>query len=182
MKKIAIAGSHGVGKTTLAFALADSFEHQKVVVNSQIARTLIKNGYPLGKEAATGSYIRYIIEQLQAERTVEGCSVFISDRTLLDPLAYAIVNKKYIGSSVPDSMIELLKAVWLLEAQQYDLYVFVPIEFDMQPDGIRPEGEDYRHKLDEQIRSLLDEYKVGYIKVSGTVKERVAQVYEAACI
>lgn len=179
MKKIAIAGSHGVGKTTLVSMLADSLEHQKVVINSQIARTLIKNGYPLGRAATAESYIQYIISQLRAEQIPRECDVFISDRTLLDPLAYAIVNKEYARSKVPDSMIDLLSAVWLTELQQYDLYVFVPIEFDMQSDGIRPEGKDYREKVSEQIRSLLDEYKVNYISVSGTPGERNAQVCNA---
>lgn len=179
MKKIAIAGSHGVGKTTLAYALSNSLGHEKVTVNSQVARTLIKNGYPLGRDATEESYIRYIISQLQAEQVSKECGVFISDRTLLDPLAYAIVNRELIGSSVPDSIIDLLRAVWLLELRQYNLYVFVPVEFGMQSDGIRPEGETYREKVGEQIHLLLDEYGVDYITVSGTTAHRAAQVCEA---
>lgn len=179
MKKIAIAGSHGVGKTTLVFSLADSLKHQKVVVSNQIARTLIKNGYPLGKAATTESYIQYIISQLKAEQISMEYDVFISDRTLLDPLAYAIVNKEYAESNVPDNIIDLLRAVWSMELQQYDLYVFVPIEFDMQSDGVRPEGKDYQEKISEQIRLLLDEHQVDYITVSGTPNERTTQVCKA---
>lgn len=182
MKKIAIAGTHGVGKTTLAYSLMKSSNYDFVVVNSQIARTLIRNGYPLGKEATVESYIQYIIAQLRAEQEVEKCDLFISDRTLLDPLAYAIVNRKYAKSEVSTSMksiIELLKRVWLLELQQYDMYVFVPIEFPMQSDGIRPEDEEYRAKVEEQMVLLLDENCVNHITVSGSVEERNAQVHDA---
>lgn len=179
MKRIAITGTHGVGKTTLAHSLKSSFEDLTVVLNCQIARTLIKNGYSLGKEATAESYIQYVIAQLRAEQISEECDLFISDRTLLDPLAYAIVNREYIGSSVPESIIEMLKSIWLLESKQYDLYVFVPIEFDMPADGIRPEGEEYRKKIEAQMYSLLNEYNVNYITVSGTLIDRNTQVYEA---
>lgn len=178
-KKIAITGTHGVGKTTLANSLTNSFENLKVILNSKIARTLIKNGYPLGREATTESYIQYVIAQLRAEQTAEECDLFISDRTLLDPLAYALVNREYVGSSVSSSTIEMLKMIWLLELKQYDLYVFVPIEFSMQADGIRPEGEDYRKRVEMQIYSLLNEYKVNYITVTGTLKDRNTQAYKA---
>lgn len=179
MKKIAIAGTHGVGKTTLAYSLAENFNHLVVKLNSQLARSLIKKGYPLGQEATMESYIQYVIAQLRAEQELEKCDIFISDRTLLDPLAYAIVNYEYIDSNVPTSIIEMLKRIWLLELQQYDLYVFVPIEFAMQSDGIRPENEDYRKKVQEQMLFLLEENNVNYIKVSGTSVERTAQVTKA---
>ena len=153
-----------------------SSNSHSVVVNSQIARSLIKNGYPLGKEATVQSYIQYIIAQLCAEEELKECDIFISDRTLLDPLAYAIVNKKYVNSKVPSDIIELLKRVWLLELQQYDLYVFVPIEFPMPSDGVRPEDDEYRAKVEKQMITLLDENQVKYITVSGSCEKRVAQV------
>lgn len=179
MKRIAIAGTHGVGKTSLAHALIDSLPDLRVTLNSQIARTLIKKGYPLGREATPESYIQYVISQLQAEQLSEKCDLFISDRTLLDPLAYAIVNRDFSGSNVPESIIELLKSIWLLELQQYDLYVFVPIEFDMRSDGVRPEGERYRRKVEDQILVLLNKYGVNYLTVSGTLNERNGQVLRA---
>lgn len=179
MKRIAIAGTHGVGKTSLAHALMLSLKDLRVTLSSQIARTLIKNGYPLGREATTESYIQYVIAQLRAEQLAEPCDLFISDRTLLDPLAYALVNRDVVGPSVPESTIELLQSIWLLESQQYDLYVFVPIEFDMHTDGIRPEGEEYRKRVDAQIISLLKEYRINHIVVSGALEERSSQVIQA---
>lgn len=175
MIKVAIAGSHGVGKTTLAYSLADHYNSYEVTLNTQIARSLIKRGYPLGKDATAESYVQYIIAQLSAEQGAAHCDLFISDRTLLDPLSYAIVNSNNIDSTVPQSIIEMLKRIWLLELQQYDLYVFVPIEFSMQKDGVRPEGDDYRVSVEEQMLLLLDENHVNYIRVYGSPDERKAQ-------
>ena len=171
MNKVAIAGSHGVGKTTLAYSLANHFTSLEVILNTQLARSLIKKGYPLGKEASVESYVQYIIAQLRSEQEAEQCDLFISDRTLLDPLSYAMVNSK-MGSAVPQSIIEMIKHIWILELQQYDLYIFVPIEFSMQKDGVRPEGDDYRVSVEEQMISLLDENHVNYIRVYGSPDER----------
>lgn len=179
MKRIAIEGTHGVGKTTLARCLINSFKDLSVTLNSQIARSLIENGYPLGKEATAASYVQYIIAQLRAEEQAKECDLFISDRTLLDPLAYAMVNQESLGSDVPDSIIELLKSAWLLELRQYDLYVFVPIEFAAQADGVRPEGEPYRKEVEKQMLSLLNSNNLNYITVSGSIAKRTNQVREA---
>lgn len=178
MKRIAIVGTHGVGKTSLAHTLANKFTELdlKTIINCQIARTLIKNGYPLGKEATSESYIQYIISQLRAEQSAKECDIFISDRTLLDPLAYAIVNREYVHSNVPDDIIKLLESVWRLELSQYDLYVLVPIEFEMQIDNVRPVDKKYRQRIESQIDLLLNKYLVNHIIVSGTIEDRASQV------
>lgn len=178
MKRIAITGTHGVGKTSLAKTLVKKFTQVdlKTILNSQVARTLIKSGYPLGKEATSESYIQYIISQLYAERCAKECDIFISDRTLLDPLAYAIVNREYVCSVVPDNIIKLLDSVWQLELSQYDLYVLVPIEFEMLKDNVRPVDEKYRERIESQIEFLLNKYLVNHIIVSGTIEERASQV------
>ena len=179
MIKVAIAGSHGVGKTTLASSIVEHYCRLDVTLSSQIARSLIKKGYPLGKDATTKSYVQYIIAQLSAEQEIDKCDLFISDRTLLDPLSYAIVNYNKLGSAVPQSIIEMIKRVWLLELQQYDLYIFVPIEFSMKKDGVRPEGDDYRVLVENQMILLLDENHVNYIRVSGPPEERKIQAVTA---
>ena len=179
MIRVAIAGSHGVGKTTLACSLANHYKDLKVTLNTQIARSLIRKGYPLGKEATAESYVQYIIAQLSAEQDSSNCDLFISDRTLLDPLSYAIVNSKTMDSVVPQSIIEMMKRIWLLELQQYSLYIFVPIEFSMKKDGVRPEDDGYRALVEAQMKQLLEECHVRYIRVSGAPEDRNAQAVEA---
>jgi nicotinamide riboside kinase len=69
----------------------------------------------------------------------------------------------------------MMKRIWLLELQQYSLYIIVPIEFSMQRDGVRPEGNEYRALVESQMAQLLEEYHVRYIRVSGTPEERNTQ-------
>ena len=62
--------------------------------------------------------------------------------------------------------------VWLIEQTRYDLYVYFPIEFPLEIDGIRPSDEQYRKDIDEQIRKLLTKHKINYITVSGDEMQR----------
>lgn len=178
--RIAIVGAHGVGKTTLGQYIAKTLEcSEKIVFNTNIARSLIAKGYPLNKDATTESYIQYIIAQLSAEQSAEFCDFFVSDRTLLDPLAYATVNDKYERSLVPKSIIDMLLHIWLLEQKQYDFYVLVPIEFPMPKDNIRPQDEHYRKMIEEQMIMYLQKYNINYVCVRGTIEERYAAVSAA---
>lgn len=173
MKKIAIVGSHGVGKTSLCHHIMQHYTHQmNVVLNCNLARSLISKGYLLNKEATSESYIQYIIAQLTAEQSLDTCDMFISDRTLLDPLAYETVNSIYEGSLVPQSIRDLLFRVWFLEKDQYDLFIFVPAEFPMPLDQIRPQDEQYRLRVEQQLKRYLDEHKVKYLCVTGSLIQR----------
>lgn len=177
MFRIAVAGSHGVGKSTLCERLQSELKQRGIDVSviSGIARNLIEKGFPLGREATQQSYIHYIVEQLHAERALRGRS-FISDRTLLDPLSYAEVNHALHFPGILSDMIDLLRNVWELESEMYDFYVFVPIEFPMTSDGIRPEGQDYQFQIEQQIKAHLQSHQIRYISVKGTLEQRCDQV------
>jgi nicotinamide riboside kinase len=170
---IAFAGTHGAGKTTLLNQMIKVFDKDvnfKYV--TEVARKIIQRGYPLNQEANTDSYIHYINDQLKAENDIFDSSLFISDRTLLDPLAYALVNRTLPRPYVQGYFIEMLERVWLLEKERYDLYVYFPVEFPMIFDGVRPEDEEYRREVDKMILTLLNKHKVNYIEIHGTPAER----------
>ena len=172
--RIAFTGSHCTGKTTL---LNDIINYcgQDIKINSitEVARKIIDKGYPLNQDANVDSYIHYINDQLNAEKvSMNECDLFISDRTLLDPVAYAIVNSQLPRPYIPEYFIEMMTNVWLLERTRYDLYVYFPIEFPLEIDGIRPIDEQYRSDIDERIQLLLNKHKINYVTVSGNKVQR----------
>lgn len=172
--KIAFTGAHSTGKTTLLNDLSEALAGKlEVHTVTGIARTIIERGYPLSMDANAESYIHYINDQLKAENEkMPGCDVFISDRTLLDPVAYAMVNAKLPRPYISDYFIEMMKNVWLLEKNRYDLYVYFPIEFELAHDSVRPVGEKYRRDVDDLIVSLLEEYQINYMRISGDRNKR----------
>lgn len=170
--KIAFTGSHSTGKTTLLESLIS--KGLNIYAITEVARTIIKKGFPLGEDAIIDSYIHYVNEQLKAESEAlkSNCKYIISDRTILDAVVYSIVNKSLPRPFIPEYLIEMLHRTWLLERSFYDIYVYFPIEFTMEADSIRPEGEEYRQEIDKQILSLLRSSNTRFITVTGSVQER----------
>lgn len=166
---IAFTGTHCTGKTTLLRDISAMLEG-KLTVNcvTEVARGIIKRGYPLNMDANMDSYIHYINDQLNEENEkMFKCDVFISDRTLLDPVAYAMVNSKLPRPYISEYFIEMMKNVWLLEKDRYDLYIYFPVEFELEYDGVRPIDRKYRKDIDFMILSLLNQYQVNYLRISG---------------
>ena len=124
-------------------------------------------------DANVDSYTHYINDQLNAEKVMSTSLIFISDRTLLDPLAYSLVNRELPRPYIPDYFIEMMENVWLLEKERFDIYVHFPVEFPMQIDDIRPEDENYRRAVDDKILELLNKHNVPHITVSGTPQQRL---------
>lgn len=171
--KIAFTGSHGTGKTTLLNDAKPILAPYGLSNVTEVARRIIQKGYPLNMDANVDSYIHYINDQLNAEKAMPEASIFISDRTLLDPLAYALVNKELPRPYIPDYFIEMMENVWLLEKERYDIYIYFPVEFPMQIDNVRPDDEVYRLAVGKKILELLKKHKIPHIIVSGTPKQRL---------
>lgn len=171
--KIAFTGAHCTGKTTLLNDIESSLSGKTILKSvTEVARRIIERGYPLNMDATVDSYIHYINDQLKEEEQMEGCDLFISDRTLLDPVAYAMINSKLPRPYIPQYFIEMMENVWLLEKDKYDFYVYFPIEFEMEADGVRPIDDRYRKDIDKMIKTLLEKYKIKYIRVTGNKEER----------
>lgn len=174
--KIAFTGTHGTGKTTLLNDAKPILAPRGMSYVTEVARRIIQRGYPLNMDANVDSYTHYINDQLNAEKAMSTSSIFISDRTLLDPLAYALVNRELPRPYIPDYFIEMMENVWLLEKKRFDTYVYFPVEFSMQIDNIRPEDENYRRAVDVKILELLKKYNVPHITVSGTPQQRLERL------
>lgn len=177
--KIAFTGTHSSGKTTLIKYVIEQLKDLDVITIQNITRTIIKRGFPLGKDSTVDSYMIYVGEQLKSERHTknQNYNLIISDRTVLDTVAYALSNIQLPRPFIPVYCINMLKEIWLREKDFYDLYVYLPIEFPMVIDGIRDVDEDYRHLVDTNIGNLLQENDINFITLRGTVEERFNLLY-----
>jgi len=169
----AITGSHCTGKSTLVNAIKSKLDISVFTIQ-EIARGVINRGFPLGKEATLDAYANLIADQLEIENLgfSSNREVLISDRTLLDTLSYAEVNQT-LGRGVPAYVINLLKQICLLEAQRFELYVYLPIEFPNVSDGIRDEDEKYRELVSLCILNNLKLLQIPYVSLSGSKEERL---------
>ena len=133
------------------------------------------------KNSTVDAYSNYILDQLREERLAmeQDWDLLMSDRTVLDAAGYALANRDLPRPFVPQYFIEMLIEVWLREALFYDLYVFLPVEFDMVEDGIRPIDEEYRKSVSQQVLSLLERHIQGrFLIASGTLEQRFKMLSE----
>ena len=174
---IAFAGTHCTGKTALLDELKEIYSNKESFgYITGIARKIIERGYPLNAEANIDSYIHYINDQLIAENNISAYKLFVSDRTLLHPLAYALTNKELPRPYIQDYFIDMIKNIWLLEKERYDIYIYFPIEFPMVYNGVSPSDEEYRKAVDRMIHHLLKAYSNDFVTISGSTDERMEKI------
>ena len=175
MPRIAIVGSFSTGKTTLAEAAAEPLG---LPLLPEVAREVAAMGFKLDKDATPEVETLIFLRQLRNEMTHKD---FVGDRSLIDVMAYA-------GWVLDNQPRRLETALWdacvdIAEHQlrsQYTHVFYLPIEFGIVPDGLRPLDEGFQKEIDERMRTLLERYDVGYETLTGSVQERLAALTELA--
>ena len=171
--KIAITGTHSVGKTTLAHACSES----------------------IGLPFVRGDTIKETLDTLFPDRTLEELSAeefwtlekmglmnrieaekkhhkFVSDGCTLNSIAYALME---CGSKInfKDGFNEFLTTA-LSNAYKYTHIIYLPPEISLEEDGFRPRSNGFRHGVDEKIIELLHDFT--FYTVTGSVERRVEQI------
>lgn len=172
--RIAVAGAHRTGKTTLIDELATSLAGYEVI--DEPYHQLEEEGHEFAETPSLEDF------ELQLERSVDdvtdddGGGDQLFDRCPADLLAYLLTHQ--------DAEAFDLEA-WLPRAraamQRLDLVVYVPIE---DPDrvirGAAEEDDLLRGRVDEELRDILAEDRWGFgvavLEVSGSSRERARQV------
>jgi predicted ATPase len=169
--RIAISGSHRVGKSTLVEALAEALAGYGTV--EEPYHQLAEEGHELAASPSVEDF------ELQLRRSIEdlrdGDEDVLFDRCPLDLLAYLRVHEDADLVDLDGWLPTVVQAIARL-----DLVVFVPIE---EPDRIslaRSEDDEQRRAVDEELRGMLLEDRLGLevdvVEVTGGVQDRVAQV------
>ena len=173
-RTIVVTGSHSVGKTTLCEHLIQELRktHTSTALIPETARTLIARGMPMNDAVSESGIIHYLIEYLVQTRTNKA-QLVISDRSVFDLFAYISCSR---DPSVRNEYIQLVEEVVIAEIQRVFTYVYVPIEFPLVNDGIRPDQADYQQLIDTKIRHLLAKYNAKTITVSGSTQQRVNKI------
>jgi nicotinamide riboside kinase len=175
MLRIALIGSHGVGKTTLARPLAKVLGLPYIEEQARIAiKTLrVKDLDEFRKNKDMFSTFQHDIirRQINAEARYQATG-FVSDRSTCDNLCYYLLNTL-------DSK-EIVEHYKLLALNHYitgyDLVIYIPIVFNLVDDGIRNKDEHYRYEVDKLIRKYMCLNDNLYELKALTVEERIIEV------
>ena len=169
--KIAFIGSHGVGKTTLAFGLAARLKARDVSLEvvHEVAR---RCPLPINEETSVAAQ-SWILHTQVAEELVAAARypVVLCDRSVLDNYVYLLLAA---GVREP---LETVVATWLAT---YSLLVHVPIVGRLQPDGIRAADPAFQYLVDERLERDVERRGLRPLRLSPDQRDGWLDAVEAA--
>ncbi len=171
--KVAFVGSFSTGKTTLAEAAAQPLD---LPLLPEVAREVAAMGFKLDKDATAEVETLIFLRQLRNEMTHPD---FVGDRSIIDVMAYA-------GWVLDNQPRRLENALWdaceeIAEhhlRSQYTHVFYLPIEFAIVPDGLRPMDPGFQKEIDERMLGLLERHAIAYETLTGSVDERLSTLIE----
>ncbi|HTJ75136.1 MAG TPA: ATP-binding protein [Acidimicrobiales bacterium] len=170
--KIAFVGSFSTGKTTLADLFAKEWDYPLL---PEVAREVVQLGFPLDQSATAETETLIFLKQWRAEAIHDR---FVADRSIYDVLAYADwVMEHQDGSRKENHLWYESREIATLDLRaRYDHVFYLPIEFPIVLDGLRPDSPEFQADIDGRVVELLKGADVAFTTLTGTVAERQEQV------
>nr|WP_306267021.1 ATP-binding protein [Pararhizobium sp. IMCC3301] len=173
---ITFTGAHGVGKTSLIDEVTlRAVNREDISVIREPAREIAKRGFYVNDKISLDGVFEYLGYCLAEARQVQ-TNLVLTDRSILDLYAYTRDQFPHRFSySLEKLIIEQIHA----EKHKTRLYAYLPIEFPMEDDDLRPADLGYQSYIDGVIRELLVYFDMPTIEVRGSIEERAEQLMDA---
>lgn len=184
MKRIALIGTHGVGKTIIFEELKKAhidYSFFSEGVRHQVTALGYKNPYEIVDEVGIGAFELFNINSWsvidKTNTLLKEDSVIITDRSAVDNYAYFLTLKK-------TETDEMLNPLLLKAAKHYagliDLFIYFPIKFKLVGDDMRPDDVDLQQRVDKNIHLALEILGIPKEKIynlnNDSVQERVVEI------
>ena len=173
VKRIALCGAHGTGKTTLLELLKSEYQLDPL---ARTVRTFwedhgIHDFEKLPKEVRNVFQKHLLLNQIDRE-DAQSESGFITDRSILDYMGYTVASSDMSGVEL--SMYEALVRERL---KQYTHFIYVPVEFPAQAEHLRAHPET-QQKVADVLESYLDRWLQPdqYCIARGSVDNRIESI------
>lgn len=161
--KIAICGSHGVGKSTISTLLA---EHLNIPVLPDIVVDAHHSGFVINEWSTATTQIWLTAKQLENERKHHS---FIADKCIYDYHVYA----KALSMDTP--VIETTKII-ALDIHDYTHVFYIEPEFELRDEGgLRSIDPVFQSQVHITYREFLKSHNIPYIQLTWSVQERLDQ-------
>src|SRR5829696_4574266 len=163
--KIAFVGSFSTGKTTLANLFAREWDYPLL---PEVAREVVALGFPLDQGATAETETLIFLKQWRAEASHDH---FVADRSIYDVLAYAdwVMDQDRPPRKEDHLWAEAREIAVANLRARYDHVMYLPIEFPIVLDGLRPDDTGFQADIDRRIRHLLEAADVRYSTLTGSV-------------
>jgi nicotinamide riboside kinase len=171
--KVAFVGSFSTGKTTLANHFAREWDYPLL---PEVAREVVELGFPLDQTATAETETLIFLKQWRAELMHEA---YVADRSIYDVLAYADWVMENAAPRKENHLWLESRALAINDLRaRYDFVFYLPIEFPIVLDGLRPDDTEFQADIDRRIAQLLELHDVSHHTLTGSVEDRQEQVRE----
>ena len=183
--RLAISGTHSMGKTTLLGDCVRAFPDY--TTESEAYRTLRASTrnltIGLGREA--DKHAMWILQgELMGKllRHRKGEKVFF-DRGPVDMLAYSLYAKEENQTDLDEGFLQSLREIGCIYCREFlDAILFVPIRDDysiqFENDGVRPTDGGYRERVDAHFKNLYKTLDLGIpiVEIQGPRSARILTI------
>lgn len=174
--KVVICGAQSVGKTTLINSLPDKYKDK--IVTGVLRKILISTPGDMTHSEDADAYTQTKFFDTLWNELVKRKD-YISDRGLVDVVAYS----KYLGESrklgIGIYQIQMRELKEWASKHKDEVYVYIPIEFEIIDDGLRSLDKEFQSGIDRSIREVLDDSGIKYIVIKGSNEKRLADFVKA---
>ena len=192
--RIAISGSHSLGKSTLVWDWIK--QHPQYTREEEPFRALDAEMYDIrfrqeSNRLHNGIQMYYNASRVNLYSSINDCVIF--DRAPVDYIAYSQYTADKKTTDIDDAFVESMVPRVKETLQRLDLIVFVPMTdrwpVDMEDDGIRPVDLPYRAEVDaifkqiyrdERFSVMPDKNRPKLIELWGSREQRLDRLQQAA--
>lgn len=183
--RIAVVGTHGVGKTTLAQAFVQRLageniscelapEMPRLICNLANDNSFFRQG---NNNVLKQILLIYSQAQIEFQKSQGGADIILCDRSIIDHWAY---TKYFFAKALKKNGVLHLYEHFISEfCRTYRKLFYIPIEFPLTDDGVREGDQGFQKDIDEIIFDLLNNYSLPYSVVRGSVQERCQNIFES---
>src|SRR5205807_9301849 len=169
--KVVFVGSFSTGKTTMANLFADEWRYPRL---PQVERHVVELGFPLDQSATAETETLIFLKQWHTELEHDR---FVSDYSLFHVLAYADWVMENAAERKENHLWREAREIATFGlSSRYDHVFYLPIEFPIVPDELRPDDPAFQAEIDSRVHRLLDTYGVPYHTLTGSIEERQDRV------
>lgn len=160
---VVLIGAHGTGKSTL---LNELKKYRKdLYVSDGWGRPIKEAGKILGLSNKEEQIIINTITKHRWNNDVSQ-SNFVCTRSIIDEWVYSTL----MGH---DDLLESRKEIFAKSDYKSVKYFYIPIEFDLEEDGVRYSGKEFQQRCDALMKDWIKEFDLDVVILTGTVEERL---------
>jgi nicotinamide riboside kinase len=164
--RIYITGAHCTGKTTLCRWISSEYNLEFI---PEVVRDLLKEWDVSFEQLEQNQELmdEYEYESIRRKTKLKNYDNFVSDRTVLDPLAYTSINTNRVREFIDD--IDFGENLEQMRADNSEIFLLRPHKELIEDDGVRHKiSWESLVEIDGILRYLLEYYEVLYHEIDTT--------------